>query len=73
MPLFLKFQIIIFFITGVSADFTPYAPIIEQVRLTNAELKEIIKLQEKNIAQELKLLQQFSQPNKSNQSQLQTE
>jgi hypothetical protein len=61
------------FITGSSNDFSPYAPIIEQVKLTNEELKQIIKLQEKNIAQELKLLQQFSQPTESHHSQPQTE
>ncbi len=50
----------VIFIIGVSNDFTPYAPIIEQVKLKNQELKAIIRMQQKNIAQELKLLQQFS-------------
>ena len=45
-----------------SSNFTPYAPIIEQVKLTNEELKQIIKMQQKNIDQELKLLQQISNP-----------
>ena len=47
---------------GASNDFAAYRPIIEQVKLTNEELKQIIKMQQKNIAQELKLLQQFSIP-----------
>ena len=45
-----------------SSNFTPYAPIIEQVKLTNEELKQIIKMQQKNIDQELKLLQEISNP-----------
>ena len=45
-----------------NSNFTPYAPIIEQVKLTNEELKQIIKMQQKNIDQELKLLQQISNP-----------
>ena len=45
-----------------SSHFTPYAPIIEQVKLTNEELKQIIKMQQKNIDQELKLLQEISNP-----------
>ena len=45
-----------------NSNFTPYAPIIEQVKLTNEELKQIIKMQQKNIDQELKLLQEISNP-----------
>ena len=61
----LHYETIIFFInliTDGSSNFTPYAPIIEQVKLTNEELKQIIKMQQKNIDQELKLLQEISSP-----------
>ena len=47
-------------VLGTNEEFTPYAPIIEQVKLTNQELKEVLKLQQKKIDQELKLLEQFS-------------
>ena len=52
-----------FLVLGTNEEFTPYAPIIEQVKLTNQELKEVLKLEilhEKNIDQELKLLEQYS-------------
>ena len=61
----LHYETIIFsinFIVDGSSNFTPYAPIIEQVKLTNEELKQIIKMQQKNIDQELKLLQEISNP-----------
>ena len=52
--------IIIIFNLGTSDDFTAYAPIIEQVKITAQELKEIVKLHQRSIDQELKLLDQFS-------------
>ena len=48
---------------SANEEFTPYAPIIEQVKLTNQELKEILKLHQKSIDQELQLLDQFSRSN----------